>query len=411
MGGLINRSPIQYAANRGNWWGGAGRKYGMAGQMGAMGASATLFSIVNRTSTAVAVETWHLHEKAPGQTCDFHSGEDDACDAKNVRNVERHPMLVPLADPNPFYSTSRLFESGQQHIDLTGEGWLIIARMGTLPAELWIARPDRMVVVTDPADFLTGYIYTAPDGREQPLRKEDVLPILMPNPLDPYRGLGPVQTIMTQVQGAQYSAEWNANFFRNGARPGGIVKLSRKMVDSEFEQLVERFNRNHLGVGNANRTAFLEDGEWIDPKPMSLADMQFVEQSNLSRDTILLAYGMSKFAVGVVEDVNRATADASANWFAETATVPRLDRWKDMLNGPYQRAFPGYVPGRYEFVYSSPVKEDGESARADKRGAADVFGILVRSGMAPTDAARIAGIPDDFTIVGPPVTLQPASAL
>lgn len=393
-----------------NWFGGSGRRFGVRGQLEATKVSATLFSIVNRTSTAVAAETWHLHEKKPGAQCDWHQGEDDACTAKNVRNVPAHPALSVLAEPNPFYSTQRLFESGQQHIDLTGEGWPVIARIGGVPAELWLASPDRMVVVTDPHDFLTGYIYTAPDGREQPLRKQDVLPMLMPNPSDPYRGLGPVQSVMTQITGAQYSAEWNANFFRNGARPGGIVKLSRVMSDPEFEQLVERFNANHRGVANANRTAFLEDGDWIDPKPMSLADMQFVEQSNLSRDTILLAFGMSKFAVGVVEDVNRATADASANWFAETATVPRLDRWRGMLNGPFLKAFPGYVPGRLEFVYSSPVKEDTESARADKRTSADVFGILVRSGMNPADAARIAGLPEDFTIVGPPVTLQPTGA-
>jgi len=309
-------------------------------------------------------------------------------------------------DREDFYSTQRLFESGQQHIDLTGEGWPVIARIGSVPAEIWLARPDRMVVVTDPHDFLTGYIYLAPDGREQPLRKQDVFPMLMPNPADPYRGLGPVQTIMTNVAGANYSAEWNANFFRNGARPGGIVKLSRKMSDSEFEQLVERFNMNHRGVGNANRTAFLEDGEWIDPKPMSLADMQFVEQSNLSRDTILLAFGLSKFSVGVVEDVNRATAEASKAWFAETATVPRLDRWKGMLNHGFLPQFPGYVPGDLEFVYSNPVPEDADRDRSDLTAKANAWAVLVRGGMAPLDAARLAGLPEDFTIVGPPTATQ-----
>lgn len=411
LGTLINKSPIQHAATRGNWWGGEGRKYGAASQMEAMSASATLFSIVNRTSTTVAAETWHLHETAPGQACDFHQGEDDACTAKNVRNVPRHPALVPLAEPNPFYSTKRLFESGQQHIDLTGESWIVIARIGPMPAELWVARPDRMVVVTDPNDFLIGYVYCGPDGREQPLRKEDVLPILMPNPMDPYRGLGPVQTILTQVQSARYSAEWNASFFRNGARPGGIIKLSRRMQDHEFESLVEKWNWNHKGVANANRTAFLEEGEWIDPKPMTLADMQFVEQSNLSRDTILLAFGMSKFAVGVVEDVNRATADASANWFAETATVPRLDRWKGMLNGPYLRAFPGYTPGRLAFAHSSPVKSDAESARADMLAAAQTFATLRRAGVTAADAARIAGLPEDLVVDAAPLQPVPAGGV
>jgi phage portal protein BeeE len=165
------------------------------------------------------------------------------------------------------------------------------------------------------------------------------------------------------------------------------------MSDTEFDQLVERFNINHKGPSNANRTAFLEDGDWVDVKPMSVADMQFVETANLNRDTILLAFGMSKFAVGVVDDINRATAEASKAWFGETQTVPRLDRWRGMLNNDFGPQFGGMWTPDLSFVYSNPVQADREAARLDK--AADVanFVALVTVGVDPLAAAELCGLP------------------
>jgi HK97 family phage portal protein len=392
---FTNKAPIPYVgrALEGRWGDRGARRADQARQLDAMGASATLFSIVNRTSTAVAKECWHLHRAKPGAVCDFVApGDNDPCGARGVLHVEKHPALSVLNLPNPFYTTQEYFESGQQHVDLTGEGWTVLGRLGSMPVELWNARPDRMIVVTNRADFLVGYIYLDPDGQEVPIRKEDVMSIRMPNPMDPYRGMGAVQTILSNVDSSGYSAEWNANFFRNGARPGGIVKLSRKMQDEEFETLVERFNFNHRGITNANRTAFLEEGDWVDVKPMNIRDMQFVETAELNRDTILLAFGASKFDVGILEDVNRAASEASRADFAGRMTVPRLDRWRSMLNSDFLPQFPGADPA-LSFAYSNPVPADREAARLDKTAAVEQYVALVSVGEDPVYAAAFCGLP------------------
>jgi HK97 family phage portal protein len=398
LGPLLNRAQISYAGH-GDDRHRLGSLFGRSGptsQMNAMGASATLFSIVNRTSTATAKLDWHLHAPAPaGQACEYGQGTEDECGEVGVMCVDKHPALVVLDKPNPFYTKQELFESGQQHVDLTGEGWLVVSYLGRIPAELWVARPDRMIVVTDPRDYLLGYLYVGPDGREQPLKARDVLSMRMPNPMDPYRGMGPVQTIMAQVSGAALSAEWNANFYRNGARPGGIVKLRRGMPDKEFDKLVERWNYDFKGVANAGRTAFLEEGDWVDVKPMSVADMQLVETSNLNRDTVLLAYGASKYDVGVLEDVNRASATAASNDFAERMTVPRADRWKGMLNNDFLPLFPGALEQGLCFVYTSPIKRERAEKRADALTSAQVFEILTSvPGIDPLWAAEVAGLPE-----------------
>ena len=395
--------PFVGTGQQGRWGGRADRGTQLAA-LDALEASAALYAIVNRTSTAVAREQWHMHRRRPGAVCEWQD-EQGACDAQGVELVEQHPALTVINKPNDFYTRQELIESGQQHVDLTGEGWLIVSRLGKVPYELWVARPDRMIVVTDRREFLVGYLYIDPDGIEIPIRREDVLSLRTPNPKNPYRGLGAVQSLLLTIEGGNYSAEWNAAFFRNGARPGGIVKLDRRMEDAEFERLVERFNYNHAGVANANRTAFMEEGEWVDVRPMSMRDMQFVELSNLQRDTILLAFGMSKFAVGVVEDVNRATADASAVWFGETATLPRLDRWRQMFNNDLLPQFPGYDP-RLSLVHSSPIPADREAARADKSAAVTNFVALKGAGVDPDAAAEVAGLP--AMKIAPPPEPPPA---
>lgn len=357
-------------------------------QMQAMEVSAAIFGLVNRTSTSVAKETWHLHRKTPGQP----SNICPVCECEGVQWVERHPSLIVLNKPNDFYTKQEYFESGQQHIDLTGEGWTAIYRVGSMPAELWNLRPDRIVVLMSRQDFLTGYLYVGPDGEEIPIKKEDMLSIRMPHPKDPYRGLGPVQSVLRNVYSDEASVEWNANFFSNGARPGGIIKLSRQMEDDEFDQLVERFNYNHKGIANAGRTAFLEDGDWVDVKQPTMRDMAIPELSNLNRDTILLAFTASKFDVGILEDVNRAASEAAKASFGERMTTPRLDRWKGMLNNDFLPQFPGYDP-QLEFVYSNPVPADRVSDREDKTAAVNVYATLLDNGVDPEDAARVAGLP------------------
>lgn len=406
LGTLLNKTPVPFAAYRGDQVARARGAVPARQTLEAMGVSATLFSVVTRTSTAVSRVAWHMHDTGDGPR--RRAKPDDVCDVcecTGVLHVQKHPALVVIDKPNDFYTRAEMMKSGQQHYDLTGETWIGVNYLGTVPYELWVMRPDRIVVVTDPSDFLLGYIYIGPDGKERPLKREEVLSLRQPAPMDPYRGMGAVQTVMSQIEGTAFSAEWNTNFYRNGARPGGIVKLSRRMGDTEFEKLVERFNYNHKGPSNAGKTAFLEDGEWQDVKPMTITDMQLVETANLSRDTILLSFGASKFDVGVLEDVNRASATAASASFAERMTVPRLDDWKGMWNNDFLPLF-GDSQG-LEIVYTNPVPADRVEDRADKLTAAQVYAELIDAGVHPDDAAEVAGLPPMRTVGKPASTPEP----
>jgi HK97 family phage portal protein len=381
---LLNRTPVAYAPSRvgrgmSSMW---GSPSGMTAQMRAMGSVGTLFSIVNRTSTSTAQVEWHLYRKAK-------SGRKE-----DRVEVTSHAALDLWNRPNPFMPRQEFVEVEQQHIDLTGEGWWVIARdpRSPIPLELWPVRPDRMMPIPSPTDYLVGYVYTGPDGEQVPLGLDEVIQIRMPNPLDTYRGMGPVQAILTDLDASRYSAEWNRNFFLNSAEPGGIIAVDRRLDDDEFDEMRMRWAEQHRGVAAAHRVAIMEQGAtWVDRK-FTQRDMQFAELRSVSRDVIREAFTMPAFALGEVADVNRATADASRVWFAEQLTEPRLERFKAALNFELLPMY-GATATDLEFDYESPVPEDEEAENAALTTRSTAAAVLVEAGYDPAEVLHTVGLP------------------
>ncbi|MEI5100307.1 phage portal protein [Streptomyces sp. PmtG] len=364
LGALLNRTGTATAnlpvplVGRAATYGAYMQRRDAEGQMRAMSAVGTLFAIVDRTSNATALVDWRLYRKAK-------SGR-----AEDRDEVTSHAALDLWNRPNPFMPRQEFVESSTQHYDLTGESWWVISRAAgfSLPLEMWPVRPDRIVPVPDRERFLKGYVYTSPDGEQIPLELDEVIQLRRPNPLDPYRGLSPVLSILPDLDTSRYAAEWSRAFFINSAQPGGIIEVPQALSDTEFDELRDRWNEQHRGVGNAHRVAILEHGKWVD-RTISQRDMQFVELRGATADRVREAYGISKTAIGDFEDINRASALAAKAWFAEQMTIPRLERIKAALNHELLPMF-GRAAEGLEFDYENPVPPDAETEgdHADREG-------------------------------------------
>jgi HK97 family phage portal protein len=401
LGALLNRAgtttntPVPFASRAASYGRGLfGSQRGATAQLDAMGSVSTVFAIVNRTAKAEAGVEWKLYRKAK-------SGKKE-----DRTEVTSHAALDLWNRPNPFYTQSEFVEAGAQHKQLTGEQWWVIARHETvnLPLELWPVRPDRMRPVPDPETFLSGYMYTGPDGQEIALRKEDVILIRTPHPTDPYRGIGPVQALLTDLDAVRYSAEWNRNFFLNSAEPGGIIEVPGGLGDNEFDELRDRWNEQHKGIANAHRVAILEHGKWVDRK-FTQRDMQFVELREVGREIIREAFGFPKPMTGAVDDVNRSNADAGAVMFARWLVVPDLEAVRDALN---HRLLPlyGTTATGLEFDFVNPIPDDVESEALQLTSRSNAAAVLVQAGFEPEGTLSAVGLPE-IPFVGKPVGTAP----
>lgn len=290
-----------------------GQSLGMVPQLQTYGQSAVLFAIVRVIGDAVASTHWELYQTGRGDR----------------KLIEKHPFLDLWDMPNPFTTRMEFLEAAQQHMDLVGEMWWIKAMVnGKL--ELWPVRPDRMRAVPHPTEFISGYEYRIGQQRI-PLRLEDVVFQRMPNPMDAYRGLGPVGALLVDIQGEKAATDWSRQFFRNSAEPGGIIELDDELSDADFAKFTQHWQQQHQGVSNAHRVAIIERGHWKD-RSINQREMQFEQLRRFNIDLFLLAFGVHKHILGMAGDVNRANAEAAEDSFARWVVKPRLDRIKGAVN-------------------------------------------------------------------------------
>ena len=392
---FLNRSPVPQAPKTGGRevfnvlsGRGASTESKMKRGMEQYGEVSTAFGIISRLAEETAQQTWHLYRK---QT----DGRRVYRETETRTEVFRHAALDLWQNPNPLMDTMEFVETITQHYDTAGEWWAV-AYFGSVrsagPLEIWPMRPDRVRVVINDSGVLTGYIYAGPDGERVPLLKEDVIHVKRSNPLDIYRGLGPMQALAIKLDSNKLAAEYNRNFFLNSAEPGGIIEIEDRLDDDEFRELVHRWREQHQGVANAHRVAVLEQGKWVERR-YSMRDMAFPELAEISREDIREAFGYPKGMTGATEDVNKAVADANERMFGRYLIRPRAAKIRSALNNQLLPMFGETTTRNLEFDFDDPVPEDREADSRDRITKAQALKLLVESSMDWDDALEIVGLP------------------
>ena len=371
---------------------------GMDSYMRTMGVNGTVFGVVSLIATAVAKPEWRLYRKQPRDGRVRYTTDDQGSDQRT--EVVQHQALKVWTRPNDFMTQTRLTAACQQHQELTGEQYQIVEYAGTIPVGLWPARPDRMFPVPSRTEFLAGWMYKGPDGQEIPFRTSEVLQTVFPNPLDPYRGLGPVQSVLVDIDASRYSAEWNRSFFLNGADPGGVLTAPNEVGEGEFDDLIDRWRESHQGINRAHKVALLENGVTWQQAQFSQRDMEFGQLRTLSRDFIMQAWGIHKHMLGIADDVNRANAITAEEIFQDQKVSPRLDLIKDMLNHQFLPLF-GATGAGVEFDYINPRPVNREADALELQAKAQAALWLRQAGYDPASVCEVVGLPD-MAVAEPP---------
>ncbi|MDD5510896.1 MAG: phage portal protein [Dehalococcoidales bacterium] len=293
------------------------------GYINAFGEVGWLFAVISKIAQGVADADWGLYT--------FNKGE--------YKEVDNHPILDVLEFVNPFQTRQEFIELHEIYMGLVGECfWVINKNKGGLPGEIWIASPDRMSVVPSKKDFIAGYVYQV--GSEKiPLDKEIVIHHKLPNPANPYRGLGPVQALAIDLDSEYYAGKWNRNWFYNSAKPDGILSFEQ-LSDEQYQRLKQQWNEKYRGTANAHKMALVEGAAKYQQISISAKDMDFHALRLLNRDNILGVFGMPLSVMGITENVNRANAEAGDYTFARWIVTPRLKRLQGKLNEQFIPMFP-----------------------------------------------------------------------
>lgn len=349
---------------------------------------------VGLLASSFSMVHWHLYRTHDQR------GRISGPDAR--REVFVHQALTLWNQPNEIMTGQFFRELMGLHLELTAHSFWVVDRIGNIPVEMWPLSKKNVDVIpaTDPNanSAIAGYVYYGPNGQMIPLQREDVIWVRTPDPDDLFGGSTPIQSMTVELESQRLTNEWKRNYFRNSAEPGGVWDLDLEpgvvLSDEQFNTIAERWAEQHRGVRAAHRVAIMERGKWISTGN-SLKDMQFTELRRDDRDAVYEGLGVSKSLLGVTEDVNRSNAETNEYVFAKYRLVPRLERVKDALNGPYRKMFNGSlgaVGDGVEFDYDSPVPEDWRSEAQALKEKGDAVWRLTQGGATLESAAAAVGL-------------------
>ena len=256
--------------------------------------------------------------------------------------VKTHDAIDVLQDVNQFMTFYDLVELYQTYMELSGEAfwWLVKSDSGEVLQIYPYLRPDRMIVVSDSKEFIKGYVYVVPGtSTEVPFSTDEIVHFKTVNPLDPYRGYSTVKAGEAAVATDQVSSIWNWKFFKNNAKPYGIIESEQTITDDQYERIITQWDQNHKGEDNNYRISVLGGALKYKDAGFTQKDMDFANLKRWTRDEILALFKVPMGVINPDETITYANADAAKKVFQEMVIVPKMTKFVKALNEFYLPQF------------------------------------------------------------------------
>ncbi len=261
-------------------------------------------------------------------------------DKNTNKNIESHPLLDLLNNPNPNQSRAEFFEALYSYKLISGNSFiqavLLDKNRFKNPKELFVLRPERMTVITSDSSVPSGYKYKVNSSEttfyvDAITGQSEILHIKNFNPLNDWYGLSPVEAASYSIDQHNEASRWNQAMLQNGARPSGALMVkndgenSAFLTDEQFTRLKNQLNEEFAGAENAGKPLLLEGGlEW---KEMSLspADMDFLNTKYSCARDIALAFGVPSQMLGIPGDNTYSNLSEARLSMWEETIIPMVE--------------------------------------------------------------------------------------
>lgn len=258
-----------------------------------------------------------------------------------TEEIVSHKLVDLFERPNRAMTGEMLWQLTSVWLDLLGESFWILDRknVAEIPKRIWPwpggsrwtpgpLGPDKLPLA---------WVLETPDGRRRIIPTEQVVHFHTPNPLNPARGFSPLTPADGTLTADHLQEEYWGKFFENGAQPGGFLKYQQPLDDDRWEEVKRRWNDEHQGVDNSHLVAILDDGaEWVGNE-IDFSKMEFTGLRESAREVICGVFGWPKWALGITDDMNFATAVAAKRTLWEENIIPTLRMRESTLQGQFFR--------------------------------------------------------------------------
>lgn len=281
-------------------------------------------------------------------------------DPRGKERAVNHPLYKVLHDaPNPYMTSFTFRETLQGHLGTWGNAYADIVWGGNGQVkELWPLRPDKVKELKIIGGRLK-YIYLLPDGTETVLDYSRVLHVPGLG-FDGYIGYSPIAKTREAVGLALATEKYGGAFFKNGARPGGVLRHPNKLRPDAKDGLEKSWAKMHQGLDNAHRVAVLEEGMDYTQIGLPPEDAQFIEARKFQLQEIARIYRIPPHMLADLERATFSNIEHQSIDFVVHTIRPWLVRWEQSMK---QRLFNTNDRENYfaEFLVDGLLRGDSES--------------------------------------------------
>jgi len=292
------------------------------------------------------------------------------------REIEEHPFLDMLWKVNPFETQYNFLFRTQANLDLTGNAyWYVAKNQLGVPAELWLLPTDKVTIVPSRSDVISHYELSNYKDTVN-FDPEEIIHLKYPNPADFFYGASPLMAAMYAADINEFQHQYQRNMYKNNAVPPFALKTDQKLDERSFQRLRDGWHRRYGGA-DGDKLAVLEAGLSIEKIGVSPSELDWMQTNRVTRDEIFAIYGIPASKLGLVEDVNRANAEANDYTFSANVLEPILTMYDETMTenivGLYDESL--YV------VHDSTI-------RTDERDKAEISRIRVEAGLTTPNEER-----------------------
>jgi HK97 family phage portal protein len=363
--------------------------------------------VANYKSWAYACAWKNATSVAKCKVCLYKPTYDNKKEKKDLVEIEEHPFLDLMKSVNPFSNAFELKTITAMNMDLTGNAyWYLPKGPLGIPEMIWNIPSHWVKIVPSTTNFIDGYVVTVP-GKPAPIPfdESEIVHFKYPSPSDLFYGAGPLWAARVSIDLSNQIKEWGVSFFMNNAQPSGILTTDNSLTSDQYQRLRDQWNEKYRGVKNAGKMAFLEGGLKYQQMGSNVRDASFSDTSREIRDEILACFGVPASKLGLVEDVNRANADANDYTYQKETILPRLALIEEKIN---EKIIPMYDT-RLIMKFENPVPEDREFKLKERQtniqiGYSSIDELRVEDGLDPWNLpeTEVPLIPFSLTPAGTP---------
>jgi|GEM_PF-3419392 len=265
--------------------------------------------------------------------------------------IDKHPFIDLLNSPNEYQTYFEFIEEVIIYLKLTGNAFIALEEINTYgqPKTIYALRPSRVKIMPAKEKRVAGYVYSL-NQIKVPYAENEILHLRYANPNDDYYGLGIIEAGENTFNIEYSQQQALLSFFKNGARPSGILTTDQIIKDEGvFKLILKKWNEAHQGAKNKYKTALLAAGTKYQSISVDPGTSTHSQLSKDSRDRILAMFGVPKQKLGIYDQADYKSEQADKFFYTETIK-PDLERIQDKWNWWLKKVNWGDIEFRYDFV-------------------------------------------------------------